>query len=407
MQLVKMYGLEESVVNTLITTILDVGVSLVLGAGASWDCHGGDGQIIRGGPDLAKEINDKFSIGLIDPDASNLPLVYGDASQAPTKSNLNAFLYNRFTKCQPTWQEKLFDVKWKRIWSLNIDDIIQRSQPPTSDFFVETLNWFQEFKPLPWGKYTLQIIHLHGYAKELLDNPDHLIFSLKEYVNRHEATPGWHTAFRAEFTQKPFIICGARLRDEIDLISVLEYGNRSNERGGCPSLIVLKGFAPGEETRFKRQGLLPITATGEEFFTALVSDVNEFKKRHPDIDPLYAAARGEMKEKFRILNATSAKPSRKSLDFYASAETQWEHIIDNLDAPMKKTEDAVSWLSSASDAHPVKVALLYGGPVSGKTSVAYRIGKQFFDLGFDVWLFRGDEIVNDLAIIPYLKNSKK
>ncbi|WP_411728501.1 hypothetical protein [Methyloglobulus sp.] len=301
----------------------------------------------------------------------------------------------------------LFAVKWKRIWSLNIDDVVQRSQPQPAEFPIETFNWFQEFKPRPRGGYKLQVIHLHGYARQLPDFPDHLIFSLKEYANRHELAPGWHTEFRSEYAQKPFIVCGARLQDEIDLIDVIEYGNKSCERGGCPSIIVLKDFAPGQESRLQRYGLIPIADTGDEFFSALISDVNTFKSRHPDTDPQYAAALSEVREKFRQLKTASANPSRKALDFYASAETQWQHIVDNLDARMQKTDNAVEWLQSANAAHPVKVILIHGGSTSGKTSSAYRIGKELLIHGYELWLYRGEEIFDESAIIPYLKSAKK
>lgn len=399
-------GLDKETAITLITTVLDKGVSLLLGAGASYGCHGGNGREIRGAPDLARDINDSLKLGLEEPDASNLALVYGDASQPPTKSHLVNLLRSKFTGCQPTWQAKLFAVEWKRIWTLNIDDVVQRAQPRSLAYPVETFDWTDEFRPRSLNRRELQLIHLHGRATQLDNDPDHLIFSLKEYANRHEISPGWHTEFRSEFAQKPFIVCGARLQDEYDLIGVIEYGNKSLERGGCPSIVVLPAFAPGQESRFRRQGLIPIASTGEEFFDALAKDVNDYKNCHPDNDPLYVSARSELKEKFRSLTISSTNPNRKLFDFYSSTETQWGHIVEDLDAPLECSANIAGWLGEVKT-NVVRLALIAGGPVSGKTATALRVGATLFSKGFEVWLFRGEETFDALALIPYIKQTNK
>ena len=406
MKLMTEYGLDKLTATTLVNTVIDNAVSLLLGAGASFGCQGGDDVEIRGGIDLAREINNALGIGLAEPDASNLQLVYGDASQPHTKLRLNNLLRGRFTNCSPTWQGVLFAVRWKRIWNLNIDDVIQRSQPVSAKFPLKPFNWFEAFQPRSFEREEIQLIYLHGRAIQLDDYPDHLIFSLKEYVNRQEAVPGWHTEFRSEFAQKPFIVCGARLQDEVDLISVIEYGNRSLARGGCPSIVVLREFAPGQEDRFRRQGLIPIAATGEEFFRALVSDVVEFKSRHPDVHPVYALAKSELKEKFRRLDLQPDREPRRTLDFYSSVETQWNHIIDDLDASRHDTESVIKYLTR-TDTNRVKVALISGGPVSGKTAIGYRIGKLLLADNYEVWLFRGEQVFDAMVLIPYLTNTNK
>lgn len=403
-QLVDKFKLEKSVADEVIAGIASRAYSLLLGAGASYDAIGGDGQPIKGATDLAEELNQILKLGLESPDSGNLALVYGDALQPPHVTKLIQFLKKRFTSCRPDWQTVLHQFNWKRIWTLNIDDIVERSRPATSAKRLDVYNWTDEFKPRDRGERELQVIHLHGIADRITDNSAALIFSLKEYATRNEQLPGWHAEFRSEFSQKPFIVCGARLQDEYDLISVLEYGNRSATRGGAPSLAVIKSFSAGQEARLQRFGLIPIAATGKAFFEALAQDVNEYMRASRFMSPEVVTGRNELRSAFRQLTSSSpvVRANRRSLDFYSSAEATWEHICQDLDANLSISNVATGWISEPTR-DDARIALITGGPVSGKSATILRIGKNLLERGQEVWLFRGEQLFDEASVIEYLK----
>lgn len=404
-QLVERFGLEDAVAKTVIEGVAGRAYSLLLGAGASYNVQGGDMGVLKGAVDLAEEINKLLGLGLEPPDSENLAIVYGDATQTSHTTRLMRFLEQRFTNCKPTWQPVLYEFNWKRIWSLNIDDVIERARPRTASSRLVVFNWTDDFKPRDRGEGELQLVHLHGMASRISSESQDLIFSLKEYAARSEALPGWHAEFRSEFSQKPFIVCGARLQEEYDLISVLEFGNRSSERGGAPSIAVLKSFASGQEARLRRFGLIPIAASGEDFFSALAADVREHLRASRLMDPAVVAGRNELRAAFRELQSYAngtATIRRKVLDYYASAEAKWGHICDDLDARLSIAESIVDWVVEP-DQELAKVALITGGPISGKSSTLLRAAHDLLSRGQEVWLFRGEQLFAESAVIDYLK----
>lgn len=406
MELVDQFGICEEDASLIITAVANGAVNLLLGAGGSYGALGGDGVELKGGADLANELNENFKLGLDDSERWNLPLVYGDIeSSVKNKPLLNSFLSSRFVGCRPTWQSVLHELKWKRIWTLNIDDVIDRSKPNGSVPKLDSYLWCEPYKPRPLEKGNLQVVYLHGKATKLAERPDHLIFSLKEYISRNENTPGWHAEFRSEWVKKPFIVCGARLQEEVDLITVFDFGNRSRDRGGCPSVIVLNSMSEGQASRFARQGLIPIAASGEVFFAALLKDLISWKERNPSTTKESRLAREEIRAKFKQLTLISTPP-RKVLDFYSSAETQWVHILQDLDAPLSGALNTAKWLTESTTRPTVRLSLIYGGSVSGKSAAALRVAKQLIEKGYEVWLFRGEEHFNDKDVVEYARSTK-
>jgi len=282
MKLTSTFSIEPADAAALLNAIHEGAVSALLGAGASYGALGGDGKVIRGAVDIAREINERLELNNEEPDCSNLPLVYADAAADRSKAtSLNHFIFARFVNCTPSWQSILFRLPWKRIWSLNVDDVLDNALPSDFGRAHEEMSWHQDYKPRSLDRGELQTIYLHGRAKDLQHGSTKLIFSLKEYASRHEGAPGWHQEFRAEFVKKPFVVCGARLQDEYDLATVLDFGNKSRDRGGCPSFIVLKEMTDAQRSRYLRQGLVPIKASGEEFFSVLLEDYLAFTNALP------------------------------------------------------------------------------------------------------------------------------
>lgn len=401
-------GIAAEDAELLFRALHDGAMNLLTGAGASYGAKGGDGVELRGGEDLARELNAKFALPNIAPDDANLQLVYGDIAAIPaSRTKLAAFLARRFTNCAVTWQATLFDLPWKHIWTLNIDDTLQRAAPGGLSRKLNSYSWNDPFRVRSLDGDDLQIVHLHGRASTIDPGSSEIrgiIFSLPEYASRSEITPGWHAEFRSEFVRKPFIICGSRLKDEYDLATVLAFGNRSRERGGCPSFVVLRDFAPGEVARFRRQGLIPVSSTGEQFFTVLRAEFNSWRRLHSSDSSYIHNAAIELHSKFHRLKLTVKLPERP-IDFYSEAESQWYHITENLDAELPGLAESIGWLTDTS--RLPKGCLVSGGPVSGKTTFALRIAHGLAERGYEVWNFRGEEEFESELLITYLESVRR
>ncbi|MFV2949507.1 hypothetical protein, partial [Pseudomonas japonica] len=188
------------------------------------------------------------------------------------------------------------------------------------------------------------------------------------------------------------------------LITVLEFGNLSRERGGCPSVIVLSSMTEGQRNRFIRQGLIPVQSLGSDFFESLHADVLEYQSQFHAESPQTRAAREEIRAKFKKLSIEELPP-KKLLDFYSSAETQWPHILQKLDATLSGSVDSTAWLTNQSKSN-VRIALYHGGSVSGKSSSALRTAYNLLERGYEIYQFRGEERFKEQDLVEYSKTGK-
>ena len=173
--------------------------SLLLGAGASIGSLGGNREPLPSGRELRDRLVIDFSIPA-EGDIISLPRAYA-AAKRNDPDRLEKFVRNQFTRCKPDWQHILADFDWHRIWTLNIDDVIENVYK-SKNIPVDRFNWTSAFRD--GSKSQRQVIHLHGFAK---DSSDHdtsdsdLVFSIQEYAATIKDTRAWHTVFTDEFSR--------------------------------------------------------------------------------------------------------------------------------------------------------------------------------------------------------------
>lgn len=97
--------------------------NLLLGAGASYGCKGGDTVELKDGATLSQQIANDFNLKLNADEAKRLPLTYEEAENVD-KDGFRRWLRARFIGCTPTWQQMIFRIQWERIWTFNIDDVL-------------------------------------------------------------------------------------------------------------------------------------------------------------------------------------------------------------------------------------------------------------------------------------------
>jgi len=163
--------------------------SLLLGAGASLGAIGGDGRPLPTGTGLRDQLVSEFKID-VGGEAPSLQQVYENLHRNQP-DELTKYMFDRFTKCQPSWQHFLAEFFWQRIWTLNIDDVLEEAFKRESRP-LRSLVWHERFSdPLPSGFQ--QVIHLHGAADRLVlgeKNDNALVFSIFDMIS--SAAPTHH-----------------------------------------------------------------------------------------------------------------------------------------------------------------------------------------------------------------------
>ncbi|MEI6665245.1 MAG: hypothetical protein WCL53_03755 [Chloroflexota bacterium] len=189
------------------------GYYLLTGAGASAGATSANNVALPLGEALAKELANEFRIDLTGiPSPVPIHLVHDEIvrSQALTGDgrDLARYYRDRFVNCKPTWQGKIMSLPWRRIFTLNTDDVLERAAI-TKGVPIESFIGYDHFVDPPQASAPVQVVHLHGFAERLQSTNDlNFVFGQMEYYAA-SSTPGiWHRIFFDTFADRPYVILG-------------------------------------------------------------------------------------------------------------------------------------------------------------------------------------------------------
>lgn len=387
---------------------------LLVGAGINTGCTGGDGKPIPNSNTLANQLITDFGLETQGEDVG-LKRAYENIEglRAQQGRNRDQYFKDRFSNCTPSWQSSIFNLGWRRIWTLNVDDVLENA---FDEYVSETKSqrkynryaWNEPFVELGRENDDVQIVHLHGFA----DGTGNFIFSIAEYVKAITTRKTWHPVFGDEYQGEPYIIIGAKLTDEIDLSESTRLGNKSRELLGRPSIIVLKEITELQRTESKRYGLVPVESDAKTFIERLTHGVKslETKVVKTVVPGGYTALPFQARvflEQFRPL-----RPNREEQitpfghDFYAGYEPKWSDILNDYDVRFESVENIYQELVPiVNNDTDQRIYYFSGDPGSGKSAILLRIARDLIALGKDVFLFRSEERPNINSIVWWLKHS--
>lgn len=384
--------------------------SLLLGAGASAGAVGGNGRLLPTGAGLKDALVEDFEIGNEGEDL-RLYEVYGDL-QRERPEEIASYLHSWFANCRPSWQQLIAEFDWKRIWTLNIDDVVE-SAFEKAGRMSQSLTWDQRF--VDGNDMTVQIIHLHGMASRLHNidiGRDELVFSMADYAREVANVKTWHKVFFDEFAARPFVIIGARLDDEFDLAGVLNAGTVAEKSTGYPSVLVVPSVNQLRLRRLESAGLIVIQNTGEQFVSELLDHyrkiIGAITSQYNPTSSGYMTS-GQMKFLQQFIDLRTYTPHNvDSSLFYSGYQPTWATIRNDDDAILDKTEDiSTTVVQLARDEKIIqKIILLTGNPGSGKSTGLLRVANNLIGYGIRPFLFRGDEYIDVDATIEWLKTVK-
>ena len=377
--------------------------SLLLGAGTSMGSLGGNGQPLPSGPILRDKLVDEFNIPIRGATIT-LSRAYAAAKRA-NPSRLNKLIVDWFTGCTPDWQFRLGDFEWHRIWSLNIDDVMENVYQKRRER-VTRFDWTSKFRDS--SSAGTQIIHLHGFAEE--DNEpslanSNLVFSTSEYVATLKDPRSWHTVFTDEFADRPFIVLGASLVEEFDLQQALTESAAASSRG-FPSVIVLKEVSPLEREELNAIGLIVIEQDAQGFMRQLYDQVQKYRET---LQGLYGHhLSGETRrflQQFIDLRQFQPLSNEQSRNFYSGYDPHWKNILDDDDALLATTTGAFALIQESleNDTVDQTVHILSGTSGVGKSTGLLRIAHNVISQGTAVFQFRGEEDLDVDAALFWLE----
>ena len=392
--------------------------NLLLGAGASLGALGGDKAPLPGARDLAQELLASFGIDSGGRDL-DLKLAYElvEGRRDRQARNRNEYLRLRFSQCSPTWHSFLASLRWRRIWTLNIDDVVESvyQRGDTAAQTARTYNWPDDFVERGSLQNELQVVHLHGCA--FLQDPEAqaLVFSITEYLSAGAGRHAWHQVFGSLFLQEPFIVIGARLTDEYDLADFLRRGNNAYKLTGRPSLLVLRQIPALEAGLFRKWGLVPVESDAQSFLHELISESSRHRAKMAPVllqsGEVLAPHAISFLNQFRALRDGGDRQLAGRRDFYGGDEPNWDDIERSRDARFEMVDVVLGKLLPVAGVTEERarqqVHCIWGGPGSGKSTVLLRIAREVIGRGLDAYLFRGEERLDVAAMLWWLRQATK
>lgn len=393
---------------------------LLLGAGTSIGARGGDGQELPNSRALAQDLLTAFGVEVNGEDIDLRGAYEAIEDLRDTRGRDRAqYLKYRFSKCQPTWHTVLPNIRWQRIWTLNIDDLVEQAyakSKATDRPLARPYNWTSLYREPDREADEAQIVHLHGYAPDLEASEANIVFSIIEYLQASSGRHAWHRIFGDLFLQQPFIVVGAKLADEYDLAEFLRRGSNSQQLTGRPSFVVLRHIGTVQRKQFQKWGLTPLEAEAEAFFTDLIEASKKAEAQLASAIPGRPTTTLSKEpriflQQFQWLRADASVIEMADRDFYQGDEPTWADIIVNRDAQFEIVDRLTSEVRAEGIddlAKPRQSVHCISGPIgSGKSTALLRIAREMLTGGFDVFTFRGEEHLDGKAVMWWLQRSPK
>lgn len=386
---------------------------LLLGAGASRDGEDSFGDPLPLGTELANDLIEEFELPVV-ADALDLQRAYEAALRRERGRNypsVDSYLHERFLGCKsPDWFTHLTAIRWRRIYTLNIDDTLDHAYLEHRDERAQKpriTHWSHPFFD-DAGTGFVAVVHLHGRARLLgEDHENNLVFGLEQYFDATATQHAWHRIFGDTFQSSPFLVVGATLSQELDLASILRRSSSAMELTGMPSLVVLPQIDAILHEELEAFGLVPVATSGHEFFEQVASALPQFLRELPMHD-LGGPTPQTLKflSQFRQLTLARADELDRHHDLYSGHEPTWQDIVREREARFDKVGPVVELAVKAVNRETTeRVFCLHGGPFTGKSTTLLRVGREVITAGADVFLFVGDERPDMPALSWWLQRS--
>ncbi|UDM50759.1 SIR2 family protein [Cupriavidus sp. MP-37] len=298
--------------------------------------------------------------------------------------NFNEYLKQYFTvdHVRP-WQAKIFEYVWSRIYTTNIDNVLDVAyqSTKTSNRLSGDFSFFNYCDQASIGGVigSTPVVTIHGTIRDLEAG---FIFSNFEYAMAASKLFDWHNELAARILMGGLVVVGNQL-DESDIESHIS--RRLNTYGSivpeANNWIVMPDPDPIKKENYIASGYNVIDATAEEFFGVLFREVKSKKiddivlESIPAVRKRFAtaAAMAWFKEAFDpvIGEIERASETRGILRHYVmGAHPEWFYITNKAHAVTSRVTELTKSISARMTAGQSGVEVLHvvGPSGSGKTT---------------------------------------
>lgn len=233
---------------------------LLLGAGASYSSQSIHGNSLPLGDTLAQLLTDEMGYEY---HSESLQEVYQAAIEVLGKEKLIEFLQKHFKHTIPSPEyKKLVQLPLTRVYSLNIDDAIERafqnSVPLESRRILETYRNNDSVKEVDQFFHRLDLIKLNGD----INYPNYgFIFSEQEYANGSTSEPLWYSELARDFSRNTILFIGTKLKEPLLWHQIEKYKGRTHREGSKGYVLTPEKLTPIQKLSLESHNLRHIEGT--------------------------------------------------------------------------------------------------------------------------------------------------
>lgn len=377
--------LDTSLLATFRDSLFTGRYNLLLGSGVSLTSHNRKGEALRDverlREDLCKLTGSKSN--------TSLTRAYSLLTAEQRKTEI----VDAYSGCRPG--ADLLPLQryiWKRLFTFNVDDVIERLYDRDSQQRLVSLNFDSAFEP-DTDKTELQSIHLHGFVAQPGGG---FVFSHTEYARVMRSNNPWMLLLSELLPAEPFVIAGTSL-NEIDLEFYLSGRTSSTPRKSRgPSLLIEPFPDAATKADCERYDLTLVQATFGDFLAWLSATYPTppsvqgltvpsceqlFRTRIPQRDLL------RFFSDFKLVSGATTAPTNVPSPFLYGVEPTWDEIQQHLDIERTENQGLTNsmqrWL--AAPTRDDRLILVSEQPATGKSTLLKRVGHDLAALGTPVF----------------------
>ncbi|MBW3599970.1 MAG: SIR2 family protein [Planctomycetes bacterium] len=243
---------------------------LFLGAGFSFDARNEAGDSPPLGWRLAKILAEEAGFEY---QSEPLPVVYEAAQKQLGTASLWSLLRRLYDiRSYAEWYKIVQAVTWYRIYTMNIDNLVQRLYSTSSTQRLRTI-----INPAPIeerdGLYReLQCIHLHGFV----ETPDKgLSFTLPDFGHLTAKPNPWYQSLIDDLYHRSVIFIGTALEETTfqHYLQIRDPKDRATQEFRPKSYLINPSIGRIRAGALKERNIVAVECTGEQFFTSLQSAI--------------------------------------------------------------------------------------------------------------------------------------
>lgn len=396
-------------------------VVLFLGAGFSSEARNRHGDMMPDSRQLAAKM-----WSLLDYAGDYDGTVLADMYEALLGSGKNDTEITEFLEGQlltgeiPLSYDQLVRPYWYRIYTTNVDDLLQRVYRRNDAAPRLTPASFpaEELRERDAALLTLQAVYLNGV---LPCAPRELTFSVRQYARRAAVTSPLYTAFLGDYSYNPALFVGTELNEPLfwQHLEVREGRQRGVAELRPKSFLVVPRISPPKRVQLEALNVIPVEGTASDLLawlgsisTRLASREDVLRETLPSVVALFSrtgkieGSSAELREfgiAFHTVPTSMQVTSDRSF-YLLGATPRWEDLFQDLDAPREITERMFHAIEHQFNSGTgISVHALLGSAGCGKSTILKRLALRLAQAGRLVFTSDSDNLPEAGVVVTALQ----